>query len=87
MKEFKRYIVWNEEKISTLSIQGVNLRLLTRLMKPHKLSHQHIFADFYEIEVADFDEIDTSYIKIPFATMDNYPVPVLISNFLKDYVF
>ena len=76
-----------EEQINKLGIQGENLRLLARLPKSHKLSHQHIFADFYEIETAKFEDIDTSYIEIPFSTMDNYPVPVLISNFLKDYVF
>lgn len=76
-----------KEKIGALGVQGGNLRLLNRLVKPHKLSHQHIFADFYEIEVADFNNIDTSYVEIPFVTIDSYPVPVLISNFLKDYVF
>ena len=76
-----------KEEITRLGIQGENLRLLTRFVKPHKLSHQHIFADFYEIEATDFDKIDTSYVEIPFATMDDYPVPVLISNFLKGYVF
>lgn len=76
-----------KEKFKTLGIKYSDLKLIHRLKKPHKLSHQHIYADFYEIEVTDLDLLDAQYIKTSINTIENYPVPVLISNFLNDYVF
>lgn len=76
-----------EQKVTALGIKGRGLERVHRLQKPHKLSHQHIFADFYEMQTDDLDIEDKDYIKIPLEEMSNYPVPVLISNFLKSYVF
>lgn len=48
----------------------------------HKLSHQHIYAKFWIVNITNFLEegIDVSEIH-------DYPVPILIGNFLDDFNF
>ncbi len=53
--------------------------------KPHKLSHQHIYASFYDIELdaKAFGDMRTKFTPILKKDIGDYPVPVLIDNFLK----
>jgi len=77
-----------EEEIKQLGFVHDKLTLISSLEKPHKLSHQHIYADFYEVEVSDFLMKDNAtYVQATFEDIERYPVPVLISNFLKGYFF
>ncbi len=46
----------------------------------HKLSHQHIFTRFWIIENADFTNKG-----IPLSKIKEYPVPVLIANFINEF--
>ena len=48
----------------------------------HKLSHQHIYTRFWIIEKVDLSQNNVAVAKIL-----DYPVPVLIANFLKEYDF
>lgn len=48
----------------------------------HKLSHQHIYTQFW---IATTDEVLEE--GIPLLELENYPVPVLIANFIKDFSF
>ena len=48
----------------------------------HKLSHQHIFTRFWIIEKESVSQNNIAVAKI-----QEYPVPVLIANFLKEYDF
>jgi len=48
----------------------------------HKLSHQHLHTKFWVLEVDT-----TTQQTIPINEIKTYPVPVLISNFLKEYEF
>lgn len=48
----------------------------------HKLSHQHIFTRFWIIEKESVSQNNVAVEKI-----QEYPVPVLIANFLKEYDF
>jgi len=48
----------------------------------HKLSHQHIYTRFWIIE-----NDGLHHKQIPVAKIQDYPVPVLIANFLKEYDF
>jgi len=50
----------------------------------HILSHQIIHTRFIEIEVNH--SFETSYQKVTLRELDQYPVPVLISNFIERYV-
>ena len=49
----------------------------------HKLSHQHICAKFWIINVADFELDKYSYIRN--SKLKNYPVSRLADKFLKEY--
>jgi len=48
----------------------------------HKLSHQHLYTKFWIISV---DEIKQEGISVN--DIHNYPVPVLIGNFIDDFNF
>ena len=48
----------------------------------HKLSHQHLHSKFWIINV---DELDNKGIN--FSEIRNYPVPILISNFIESFNF
>lgn len=47
----------------------------------HKLSHQHLHTHFWLIEIKEKNEEG-----IPFKHVHDYPVPVLIENFLNDFL-
>ncbi|PVW17402.1 A/G-specific adenine glycosylase [Marixanthomonas spongiae] len=46
----------------------------------HKLSHQHLFARFWIVAVSEIQNTG-----IPFSEIQNYPVPVLLQNFISDF--
>ncbi|WP_026836651.1 A/G-specific adenine glycosylase [Gillisia sp. JM1] len=46
----------------------------------HKLSHQHIYTRFWIVEIA---ELNTN--AIPLSKIQEYPVPVLIANFISEF--
>lgn len=48
----------------------------------HKLSHQHLHSKFWIINVDDLDNKG-----IDFSEIRNYPVPILISNFIENFNF
>jgi len=48
--------------------------------KPHKLSHQHIFPKFWEVKLEKYAAADV-FVNEVF----DFPVPVLIDNFLQQY--
>ncbi len=62
------------------------VRLVQQNEKAHKLSHQHLFASFYEVELIKLPNA-SNFEEVPFDQVEAYPVPVLISNFLEGYVF
>jgi A/G-specific adenine glycosylase len=46
----------------------------------HKLSHQHLYTHFWIVETASNQNA-----KIPWKTVQSFPVPVLIANFLAQF--
>lgn len=60
---------------------GIELELFNEVPVVHKLSHQHLFTRFWLVNSNDLQENSVSLEKI----MD-YPVPVLIENFLNEYL-
>lgn len=47
------------------------------------LSHQKIYAIFWEVSIENTNDIDTEFTKIPLKELHNYPVPKLIDNYLQ----
>ena len=48
----------------------------------HKLSHQHLHTKFWIVNVENLEEA-----KIPISEIHQYPVPILISNFIESFNF
>ena len=58
----------------------ITIKLHTEIVKPHKLSHQHIYAKFWIIKTPNSLKFSHSWNDIK-----KYPVPVLIDNFLNEF--
>ncbi|WP_282017235.1 A/G-specific adenine glycosylase [Salegentibacter mishustinae] len=68
------------EKINEiLGVQELSLQLHNKKPVVHKLSHQHIYTHFWWVKAEDVGEEG-----IPVKNVKDYPVPVLIANFLKE---
>ncbi len=88
-------LIETEKKVTTsllskrikenLKMNLFDLKLLHDNEKTHKLSHQHIHASFYHLTLnpSFYDSLRPSFISIQKKEIENYPVPVLIDNFLK----
>ncbi|UMB52821.1 A/G-specific adenine glycosylase [Lutibacter sp. A64] len=59
---------------------NVSIKLHTKIVKPHKLSHQHIFTKFWIIKTPNSLNFRHSW-----SDIKKYPVPVLIDNFLNEF--
>ncbi len=73
-----------EEKCTqVLEVESqTNITLFNTEAIVHKLSHQHLFTKFWIIEIdAPIAEA------VPVAELEKYPVPVLISSFMKAFKF
>ena len=47
----------------------------------HKLSHQHLYTQFWILE----GELTNNYTKVSWSTINDYPVPRLIHKFLEEF--
>lgn len=63
----------NTTKNAILSIKPLNKSKIL-----HKLSHQHLFIDFYKVEVSGILEDAITY-----KSMISYPFPIVIFNFIE----
>lgn len=57
------------------------VKLFNRNEIIHKLSHQHLYTRFWVLKMENHPKAS-----IPWQETENYPVPVLIANFLKNFV-
>lgn len=73
-------------KLFSIDKKEFSFSIISALEKPHKLSHQHIYASFYRVELKSKIDLST-YVKVGLDTLEKYPVPVLISNFMKENDF
>ena len=72
-------LISNEEFIS-LFPEKSSILLFNKKEIVHKLSHQHLYTQFWIVRPKTAFEAN-----IDWADVENYPVPVLIANFLKDF--
>jgi len=54
------------------------------LEKPHKLSHQHLSIAFFEAE-CKLEKVPNDFVWVDFEELSNYPMPIVLVNFVKDY--
>ena len=79
---FHKDIVLALKDIKLLKGDSFEVSLYNETVIIHKLSHQHLYTKFWIISV---DEIKQEGISVN--DIHNYPVPVLISNFIDDFNF
>lgn len=61
--------------------EEITLSPFTKNQVVHKLSHQHLYTKFWIVEVASHN-----LASIRWNQVKSYPVPVLIANFLEEYI-
>jgi len=71
-KEISRLLEFNYKEFTLYNTKDI----------VHKLSHQHLHSKFWIIYVDDLDNKG-----IDFSEIRNYPVPILISNFIENFNF
>jgi A/G-specific adenine glycosylase len=81
-KETNGQVILSEVKKAKLFTQSYDLSLYNESAIVHKLSHQHIYTRFWIVTTNE--ELQH---RIPVSELENYPVPVLIANFIKDFSF
>lgn len=69
-----------EEFIRIKGDEEAGVTLYNELPVIHKLSHQHIYTRFW---IVDKKEVRQNSVK--FSKVKEYPVPVLIANFINEY--
>lgn len=71
-----------DDFLDLISGKSYDIRLFNSKVEVHKLSHQHIYAQFWIVDMQEpiRDGIERKSIL-------EYPVPVLIANFVKDFGF
>ncbi len=69
---------------NTFNLLFTNTQVTVKLLTPkeiiHKLSHQHIYTKFWEVQTAN-----STRFSIPWSAVKTYPVSTLMDNFLKQY--
>ncbi|MDT0643116.1 A/G-specific adenine glycosylase [Zunongwangia sp. F363] len=68
------------EEVKAAVGENSTVQLYNEMPVVHKLSHQHIYARFWLVESGNL-----STEAIPMDKIEDYPVPVLIQNFLNEY--
>ncbi|MCL4115227.1 UNVERIFIED_CONTAM: hypothetical protein GTU68_027265 [Idotea baltica] len=71
----------SSEEFSKLFPHETTLSLFNKKEIVHKLSHQHLHTQFWVVETKHLTEA-----KIEWSTIETYPVPILIANFLEAYL-
>ena len=67
---------------TALKTTDYDYALYNEVDKVHKLSHQHLYTKFWIIEV---DKLPS--VSIPIDSLEKYPTPVLISDFINEFNF
>lgn len=76
-------IVSFEERIEKkIRIKKFSITLYNKEIKVHKLSHQHLHTTFWIVETKE--NLKNG---IPLQTIEKYPVPILIGNFIEEFNF
>lgn len=76
----EKQIIVHKKFLEMLDGLDINIRLFEADKRPHKLTHQHIYAKFWIVEVkSDINE------GVSWNGIGKYPVSVLIDKFLNQY--
>ncbi len=70
----------SSEEFINLFPDETTISLFNKKEIVHKLSHQHLYTQFWIVETTNLSEA-----KINWSEIQEYPVPVLIANFLEEF--
>lgn len=73
-------LIKKEAFLNLISGKTYDIRLFNPKVEVHKLSHQHIYAKFWIVELKEPIAEGISIKRVA-----EYPLPVLIANFVKDF--
>jgi A/G-specific adenine glycosylase len=76
----KNKLLNHENFLKICNSENQKIKLFNNTVKPHKLSHQHIYAKFWIVKTNDSNKISYSW-----ETIKKYPVPLLIDNFINEF--
>lgn len=79
-----KILIENFETLLNTNVKPKDFKLIDEFEKPHKLSHQHIYAQFYEYVGNTEFNLET-FRKVNIKDFNNYPIPVLISKFVEKH--
>jgi len=74
-------LINHKEFLKICNSENQTIKLFNNIVKPHKLSHQHIYAKFWIVKTNDSNKISYSW-----ETIKKYPVPLLIDNFINEFI-
>lgn len=74
-------LINHKEFLKICNSENITIKLFNNVVKPHKLSHQHIYAKFWIVKTNDSNKISYSW-----ETIKKYPVPLLIDNFINEFI-
>ncbi|MDX1828499.1 MAG: A/G-specific adenine glycosylase [Lutibacter sp.] len=74
-------LINHKEFLKICNSENHTIKLFNDTVKPHKLSHQHIYAKFWIVKTNDSNKISYSW-----ETIKKYPVPLLIDNFINEFI-
>ncbi len=70
----------SKEEFISLFPEKASISLFNKKEIVHKLSHQHLYTQFWIVRPKTAFDANIDWVDV-----ENYPVPVLIANFLKDF--
>ena len=70
----------SKKELTIQIVENENVVLFNEKDIVHKLSHQHLYTKFWIVKKSKLQKD-----KIPWSSIDKYPVPILIANFLKNF--
>ncbi|PCH99658.1 MAG: A/G-specific adenine glycosylase [Flavobacteriaceae bacterium] len=79
--EIEEKELMESDDFNKIITEDAEVKLFNPKSVVHKLSHQHIYTKFWVLTVAKHQDYKT-----PWDSVLEYPVPVLIHNFLKAYL-
>lgn len=85
----KAKLIENTEFKGLLENSANKLSLFNKAPIKHVLSHQKIYAQFWLVSIEKIPDLkfQKEYKEVTFSRVEDYPVPVLIQNFIKDFNF
>ena len=79
-KELHQKEVVASEIFSNLFPRSATISLFNSKKIVHKLSHQHLHTQFWIVKTSTANGVNTTW-----KSVKEFPVPVLIANFLEEY--